>query len=128
MRARLGQVNVSVVGIDLGTTNTVVAGMIGGKVCVLADEQGQRLLPSVVSFLPSGEVMVGRGAKERRLVDPKSTIMSHKRLLGRSWKSRELEHSRKLCPFELREGPGQGALVHVRGKDYTLPEISAWGW
>ena len=116
----------SVVGIDLGTTNTVVACVRGGKVHVLADETGNRLLPSIVSFHPNGEVLTGQPAKARRVIDPKHTIANHKRIIGHSWNSPELVEARQRSPFELREGPGQGALVHVRGQDYTLPEISAF--
>jgi molecular chaperone DnaK len=117
---------VSVVGIDLGTTNTVVACVRSGKVHVLADEHGQRLLPSVVSFHPNGEVLVGSAAKARRVIDPKNTVYSHKRLIGRSWGSPEIAQAKSRFAFELREGPGQGPLVHARGQDYTLPEISAF--
>ena len=116
----------SVVGIDLGTTNTVTACVRSGKVHVLADEQGQRLLPSVVSFHPNGDVLVGASAKARRVIDAKNTVYSHKRLIGRSWSSPEISQARTRFPFELREGPGQGPLVHARGQDYTLPEISAF--
>jgi molecular chaperone DnaK len=116
----------SVVGIDLGTTNTVVACVRDGRVHVLADEHGNRLLPSVVSFHPNGDVLVGPGARERRLVDAKNTISSIKRLIGRPWDSDEIRLARSRFPFELREGPGQGALVIARGEAYTLPEISAF--
>ena len=116
----------SVVGIDLGTTNTVVGCVRTGKVHVLADGKGVRLLPSVVSFHPNGEVLVGTSAKARRVIDARNTVYSHKRLIGRSWNSPEIAQARKRCAFELREGPGQGPLVHARGQDYTLPEISAF--
>ncbi len=116
----------SVVGIDLGTTNTVIAAVRSGKVHVLADEQGHRLLPSVVSFHPNGEILVGAAARARRVIDPKNTVYSHKRLLGRSWGSPEIAQARQRYSFELREGPGQGPLVHARGADYTLPEMSAF--
>lgn len=116
----------SVVGIDLGTTNTVVACVRSGKVHVLADEQGVRLLPSVVGFHPNGEVLVGANAKARRVIDPRNTVYSHKRLIGRAWGSPEIAQARARFAFELREGPGQGPLVHARGQDYTLPEISAF--
>ncbi len=116
----------AVVGIDLGTTNTVVACVRGGRVHVLADEQGRRLLPSVVSFHPSGDVLVGYPAKERRVVDAKNTIASVKRLIGRAWDSDEIRRARPRFPFELKEGPGQGPLVAARGQEYTLPEISAF--
>jgi molecular chaperone DnaK len=116
----------AVVGIDLGTTNTVVACVRNGRVNVLPDEQGRRLLPSVVSFHPNGDVLVGYGAKERRVVDAKNTIASVKRLIGRAWDSDELRRARQRFAFELKEGPGQGPLVMARGQEYTLPEISAF--
>src|SRR5580658_3816073 len=116
----------AVVGIDLGTTNTVVACAKGGRVQVLADDQGRSLLPSVVSFHPSGDVLVGHAAKERRVVDAKNTIASVKRLIGRAWATDEIDRARKRFAFELKEGPGQGPLVVARGQEYTLPEISAF--
>ncbi len=116
----------AVVGIDLGTTNTVVACVQGGRVHVLADDQGRRLLPSVVSFHPSGDVLVGYPAKERRLVDAKNTIASVKRLIGRAWDSDEIRRGRQRFAFELKEGPGQGPMVVARGQEFTLPEISAF--
>ncbi|MGH7435472.1 MAG: Hsp70 family protein [Polyangiaceae bacterium] len=116
----------AVVGIDLGTTNTVTACVRGGRVQVAADDQGRRLLPSVVSFHPNGDVLVGQAAKERRVVDARNTIASVKRLIGRSWESDEIRRSRERFAFELKEGPGQGPLVVARGQEYTLPEISAF--
>ncbi len=115
-----------VVGIDLGTTNTVVGVVRDGQAAALADESGEKLLPSVVSFHPSGNVLVGRGAKERRLIDARNTVYSIKRLIGRAWDSEELRTARTRFPFEMREGPGQAALVVARGETYTLPEISAF--
>jgi molecular chaperone DnaK len=116
----------AVVGIDLGTTNTVVACARGGRVDVVADEHGRHLLPSVVSFHPSGEVLVGYPARERRVVDAKNTIASVKRLIGRAWDSDEIKKARPRFAFELKEGLGQGPLVVVRDQTYTLPEISAF--
>jgi len=116
----------AVVGIDLGTTNTVVACARGGRVQVVADEQGRHLLPSVVSFHPNGEVLVGYPARERRVVDAKNTIASVKRLIGRAWDSEEIKKARPRFAFELREGLGQGPLVVARDQTYTLPEISAF--
>ena len=115
-----------VVGIDLGTTNTVVAAVRDGNARSVADDQGQTLIPSVVSFHPNGTVLVGRTAKERRTVDPSNTIFSVKRLIGRSWDTEEVRRARSRLPFEMREGPGQAALVVARGETYTLPEISAF--
>jgi molecular chaperone DnaK len=115
-----------VVGIDLGTTNTVVGAVRGGQTTALADEDGRTLIPSVVSFHPNGSVLVGSAARERRTVDPKSTVYSVKRLIGRSWDTEEVRRARSRLPFEMREGPGQAALIAVRGETYTLPEISAF--
>ncbi|HYJ09414.1 MAG TPA: Hsp70 family protein, partial [Polyangiaceae bacterium] len=115
-----------VIGIDLGTTNTVVAVVKDGVASAIPDETGQVLMPSVVSFHPSGNVLVGRAAKERRLVDSINTIYSVKRLIGRSWESEEVRKARSRFPFQMKEGPGQAALVVARGESYTLPEISAF--
>ncbi|HEY4159146.1 MAG TPA: Hsp70 family protein, partial [Polyangiaceae bacterium] len=116
----------AVIGIDLGTTNTVVSIVRDGQASALADEAGHTLIPSVVSFHPNGNVLVGRAAKERRIVDASSTVYSIKRLIGRSWESEEVRRARSRFPFEMREGPGQAALVVARGETYTLPEISAF--
>jgi molecular chaperone DnaK len=116
----------TVVGIDLGTTNTVVAAVRDGQASALQDEFGHALVPSVVSFHPNGTVLVGRPAKERRLIDPRNTIYSIKRLIGRSWESEEVRRARLRFPFDMREGPGQAALVVARNETYTLPEISAF--
>jgi actin-like ATPase involved in cell morphogenesis len=116
----------AVVGIDLGTTNTVVAHVQDGRAVALPDEAGERLIPSIVSFHPSGQVIVGRAAKERRLQDPRSTIYSVKRLIGRPWASEDVQRARERAPFDLREGPGHAVMVVARGENYTLSEISAY--
>src|SRR5260370_36071987 len=84
------------------------------------------MLPSVVSFHPNGEVLVGYPAKERRVVDAKNTIASVKRLIGRGWHSEELKQARERFAFDLKEGLGQGPLVMARDQLYKLPEISAF--
>jgi molecular chaperone DnaK len=116
----------TVIGIDLGTTNTVVGVVKDGQASAIPDDSGQVLIPSVVSFHPTGNVLVGRAAKQRRLVDSANTIYSVKRLIGRSWDSEEVRRARSRFPFQMREGPGQAALVVARGETYTLPEISAF--
>jgi len=116
----------TVIGIDLGTTNTVVSVVRDGQASALLDDALQVLIPSIVSFHPNGNVLVGRAAKERRLVDASNTIYSIKRLIGRSWDSEEVRRARSRFPFEMREGPGQASLVVARGETYTLPEISAF--
>jgi molecular chaperone DnaK len=117
---------VAVVGIDLGTTNTVVGVVQNGQARALRDSSGEHLIPSVVSFHENGSVLVGRTAKERRIVDAASTVYSIKRLIGRSWHSEEVGRARTRFPFEMREGPGQAALVVARNETFTLPEISAF--
>ncbi|MFO0678312.1 MAG: Hsp70 family protein [Polyangiaceae bacterium] len=114
------------VGIDLGTTNTVVGAVQDGKAMTLADENGRRLIPSVVSFHPSGKVLVGNAARERRLVDAASTVYSVKRLIGRTWDSDEVQKAKTRFAFEMMEGPKQSTMVVARGEAYTLPEISAF--
>jgi len=115
-----------VIGIDLGTTNSVVAiaDQPGGR--VLADGEGSKLIPSVVSFHPSGDVLVGTGAKERRLLDAANTVSSVKRLIGRPYTSYEVKQAQQRFAFELSEGPSGGVLVSARGETYTLSEISAF--
>ncbi len=116
----------TVVGIDLGTTNTVVAAARGGRAVALKDGAGRTLLPSVVSFHPKGEVLIGATAKERRLVDAQNTIFSVKRLIGRTWDNEHVQRARQRLPFSMKEGPGKSTLVEARGHAYTLPEISAY--
>src|SRR5262245_47820088 len=98
----------TVVGIDLGTTNTVVAAARAGRAVALKDDAGRNLLPSVVSFHPSGDVLIGADAKERRTIDPQNTIFSIKRLIGRSWDSEQVQKARERLPFSMKEGPGKG--------------------
>ncbi|HEY6880729.1 MAG TPA: Hsp70 family protein [Polyangiales bacterium] len=115
-----------VLGIDLGTTNSVVAVARNGRVEVLPDAEGNKLFPSVVSFHPSGSVLAGYPARERRLVDAANTVYSIKRLIGRPYRSEEVKRARERFPFAFQEGPTGGPLVVARGETYTLPEISAF--
>jgi molecular chaperone DnaK len=115
-----------VLGIDLGTTNSVVSVADGTQVRVLSDEGGHRLVPSVVSFHPEKRVLVGDEARSRRLIDAKNTIYSVKRLIGRPFKSPEVQRAQQRFAFELRESPNGGVLVVARGETYTLTEISAF--
>ena len=115
-----------VIGIDLGTTNSVVAVADASGARVLAGEDGEKLIPSVVSFHPSGDVLVGAAAKERRLLDAQNTVSSVKRLIGRPYSSYEVNQAKDRFAFELSEGPSGGVLVSARGETYTLSEISAF--
>jgi molecular chaperone DnaK len=115
-----------VLGIDLGTTNSVVAVADGTRVQVLVDPEGNRLIPSVVSFHPQGDVLVGYAARERRLLDAKNTVYSVKRLIGRPYDSPEVRRAQERFAFSLVEGPNKTVLVQARNETYTLPEISAF--
>jgi molecular chaperone DnaK len=114
------------IGIDLGTTNTVVASVIDGVATTLHDQHGRHLIPSVVSFHPSGDVLVGDLARARRWVDAENTIYSVKRLIGRPWSAREVQDAAPRFPFALKAGPRDTTMVGARGIDYLLPEISAF--
>jgi molecular chaperone DnaK len=114
------------IGIDLGTTNTVVAAVVDGVAVTLEDEQGRRLLPSIVSFHPSGTVLVGDVARERRLIDPENTIFSVKPLLGRTFDSDEVVAAIGRFPFQIVEGAKNSTMVMARDVAYALPEISAF--
>jgi molecular chaperone DnaK len=115
------------VGIDLGTTNSVVAVSIGGRPQVLIDSNtGSTLIPSVVSFPEGGERVVGRAARLCRAQDPKNTVYSVKRLLGRPYKSEEVRRARSRVAFDLKEGPDSSVLVGTRAGEMSLPELSAY--
>jgi molecular chaperone DnaK len=118
----------AVVGIDLGTSNTVVAhadAAQGPRALVESLSTGA-LLPSVIAFAPSKAVLVGGPAKQRRFLDPKNTIYGVKRLIGRPWGSPEVEEARRRMPFELRRGKNDAVQILSRGELYGLPEISAF--
>jgi molecular chaperone DnaK len=114
-----------VIGIDLGTTNSVVATLREGRVEVIPDEHGRRLHPSVVAFVPSGEVIVGHAARARRHIDPQNTIFSAKRLMGQSIRNPVVRLALGSLPYQCEEGPNEQAMVVIRGERYSIPEISA---
>ncbi|MCX7913609.1 MAG: molecular chaperone DnaK [Thermodesulfovibrionales bacterium] len=113
------------IGIDLGTTNSVVAVVIGGEPVVIPNQEGSRTTPSVVAFTEKGERLVGQIAKRQAITNPENTIFSIKRLMGRKFNSKEVEHARKRLPYKIVEAPNQDAHVEIRGKRYSPPEISA---
>ena len=115
-----------VLGIDLGTTNSVVAVADGSEVRVITTPLGNRLIPSVVSFKPDGTVLVGDEARERRLIDAANTVYSVKRLIGRPFASPEVSQAQQRFAFQLVKSPNGGVLVDIRGETYTLTEISAF--
>jgi molecular chaperone DnaK len=113
-----------IIGIDLGTTNSVVAVMEGGDVTVIPNQEGSRLTPSVVAFTSKGEVLVGEPAKRQAVTNPKGTIYSIKRFMGR--RHTEVQAEEKMVPYEVVGGPNDFVKVRVNGKEYTPPEISAY--
>jgi molecular chaperone DnaK len=115
-----------IVGIDLGTSNSVVAVCDQlGTPRVLADDGGYKVQPSVVSFHPNGAVIVGAEAKQRKVLDPKNTVYSAKRLIGRAFRSREVQTAIGRMPYLIKEGPNQQPLIGTRAGEFAVPEISA---
>ena len=112
-----------IIGIDLGTTNSVVAVMEGGDVTVIPNQEGSRLTPSVVAFTHKGETLVGDPAKRQAITNPKGTIYSIKRFMGR--RHEEVQTEEKMVPYEVVGGPDDFVKVQVNDKEYTPPEISA---
>jgi molecular chaperone DnaK len=113
-----------IIGIDLGTTNSVVAIMEGDQPKVLINSQGSRLTPSVVAFTEKGERLVGQVAKHQQVTNPKNTIFSIKRFMGR--RHSEVAQEEKMVPYEIVGGPEDFVKVRVRGKEYTPEQISAF--
>src|SRR5574339_1078537 len=112
-----------VIGIDLGTTNSVVAVLEGGDPVVIPNSEGGRTTPSVVGFTKDGERLVGQIAKRQAVTNPKNTVFSIKRFMGR--RVPEVPEEIKRVPYTVTEGPNGLAAVEVQGKRYTPPEISA---
>src|SRR2546430_10045823 len=112
-----------IIGIDLGTTNSVVAIMEGGEVKVIANQEGQRLTPSVVAFTDKGERLVGDPAKRQAVTNSRRTVYSIKRFMGR--RHHEVESEEKIVPYKIVGGPQELVKVEIDGKTFTPPEISA---
>ncbi|MGQ9823659.1 MAG: molecular chaperone DnaK [Desulfotomaculales bacterium] len=111
------------VGIDLGTTNSVVAVMEGGKPTVIVNAEGSRTTPSVVAFKETGERLVGQIAKRQAALNPQNTLYSVKRFIGRRYS--EVDDERKLVPYRVVPGPNDAVRFDIRGKTYAPEEISA---
>ncbi|MSR06391.1 MAG: molecular chaperone DnaK [Gemmatimonadetes bacterium] len=112
-----------VIGIDLGTTNSVVAIMEGGDPIVIPNSEGGRTTPSVVAFTKDGERLVGQVAKRQAVTNPKNTVFSIKRFMGR--RIAEVPEESKRVPYKVQSGPNELVAVDISGKSYTPPEISA---
>src|SRR5690606_9613511 len=112
-----------VIGIDLGTTNSVVAIMEGGQPVVIANEEGGRTTPSIVAYTKDGERLVGQVAKRQAITNPERTIYSIKRFMGRRYD--EVADERKLVPYKVVAGPNGDCRVDIDGQLLSPPEISA---
>ena len=112
-----------IIGIDLGTTNSVVAIMEGDLPKVITNSEGNRITPSVVAFTDKDERLVGQLAKRQAVINPKNTVFSIKRFMGR--RHNEVGEEEKLVPYEIAGGPEELVKVEARGKSFTPPEISA---
>jgi molecular chaperone DnaK len=113
------------IGIDLGTTNSVVAVVMGGEPVVIPNQEGSRTTPSVIAFTEKGERLVGQIAKRQAITNPENTIFSIKRLMGRKYNSPQVDHAKKRLPYHIVEAANGDAHVEARGKKYSPPEISA---
>ena len=112
-----------IIGIDLGTTNSVVAVMEGGQPTVIANQEGGRTTPSVVAFTKSGERLVGQVAKRQAITNPENTVFSIKRFMGR--RMDEVSEEQKMVPYKVVRGENGDARVDIQGKKFSPPEISA---
>src|SRR5512136_3082444 len=110
------------IGIDLGTTFSVVAIMEGGDPKVIINEEGSRTTPSVVAFTKEGEVLVGQVARRQAITNPENTVFSIKRFMGRRFS--EIQDELTRIPYKMVADPNGNARVEVRGKTYTPQEIS----
>jgi len=114
-----------IIGIDLGTTNSAAAVMIGGEPVVITSAEGQRLVPSVVAVNKNGERLVGQVARNQAIINPENTIFSIKRFMGRKTDDPEVQRAMSLVPYKINSAPNGDVRVMLDNKDYTAPEISA---
>ncbi len=114
-----------IIGIDLGTTNSVAAVMIGGEPVVIPSAEGERLVPSVVAVNKNGERLVGRVARNQAIINPENTIFSIKRFMGRKYDDAEVQRAKTRVPYKITKAPNGDLRVMLGDKEYTPPEISA---
>ena len=112
-----------IIGIDLGTTNSVVAVMEGSQPVVIANAEGSRLTPSVVAFQDNGERLIGYPAKRQAVTNPKNTVFSIKRFMGR--RHNEVSEEEKIVPYKVVGGPEELVKVECQEKQYTPPLLTA---
>src|SRR5574338_1593938 len=114
-----------IIGIDLGTTNSVAAVMQGGEPVVIPSAEGERLVPSVVAVNKNHERLVGRVARNQAITNPQNTIFSIKRFMGRKVDDAEVERTKKRVPYTVTQAPNGDVRVQLDEKDYSPPEVSA---
>src|SRR5438874_4395774 len=114
-----------VIGIDLGTTNSVVAVMEAGEPTVLENSEGSRLTPSVVAITKGGERLVGQVAKRQAVTNPENTVFSIKRLMGRKFDDPEVQRTIKMVPYKITRAANGDVRVVLGGREYSPPEIAA---
>ncbi len=114
-----------IIGIDLGTTNSVVAVMEGKEAKVLTNAEGSRTTPSIVAFTESGERLLGQVAKRQAITNPENTVYAVKRLIGRKYDSAEVKQDITICPYKIVKAKNGDAHIQIRGKEYSPAEISA---
>ena len=114
-----------IIGIDLGTTNSVAAVMMGGEPVVIPSAEGERLVPSVVAVNKNGERLVGRVARNQAIINPENTIFSIKRFMGRRYDDPEVQRAKGRIPYKITKAPNGDLRVVLGDKEYTPPEISA---
>lgn len=114
-----------IIGIDLGTTNSCVAVIEGGAAQVIPNREGGRTTPSVVGFTEKNEQLVGQIAKRQAVTNSKNTVYAVKRLIGRKFNSPEVQQAKEVLPYQLTTSDSGDLRIHILGKDYSPPEISA---
>lgn len=114
-----------IIGIDLGTTNSCVAVMEGGKSKVIENSEGARTTPSVVAYTEDGEILVGAPAKRQAVTNAKNTVYAVKRLIGRKFDDAEVQKAIKLSPFKIVRADNGDAWIEVQGRKISPQEVSA---
>jgi len=114
-----------IIGIDLGTTNSVAAVMVGGEPVVIPSAEGARLVPSVVAVNKNHERIVGRAARNQAIINPENTIFSIKRFMGRRLEDPEVQRTKERVPYQIGRAPNGDVRVVLDGREYSPPEVSA---
>src|SRR5436309_9791191 len=115
----------TVIGIDLGTTNSCVAVVEGGQPVVIANRGGYKTTPSMVAITEAGKRLVGHIAKRHAVTNAENTVYAAKRLIGRKWSSPQVKNAVATAAYHIVEGPHQDARLKLRDKVYSVPEISS---